>query len=88
MSTDNNLVEEKHGNNEGGSHDSSGMSPLPDFDMDMMKGHVVLSAKHKSEEDDNVDHLPRDKEEDQKKDEGKGDKVVCLVIEQVADNLA
>ena len=82
-----NLVDEKHCNNEGGSHYSSGMSPFPDFDMDMVKGHVVLSAKNKSKEDDDVDHLPWDKEEDEKKDDGKGDKIVCLVIEQVADNL-
>ena len=59
------LVEKKHCNNEGGRHDSSGMSSFPDFDMDMVQGHVVLSAENKSKQDDNVDHLPGDKEEDE-----------------------
>lgn len=81
------LVEKKHCNNEGGRHDSSGMSSFPDFDMDMVQGHVVLSAENKSKQDDNVDHLPGDKKENQEEDDGKRDKVVCLVIEEVADNL-
>lgn len=40
------LVEEKHCNEEGGSHDGGGVGSLPDFDVDMVKGHVVLSAKN------------------------------------------
>ena len=63
------------------------MSSFPDFDVDMVQGHVVLSAENKSKQDGNVDHLPGDKKEDQKEDNGKRDKVVRLVIKKVADNL-
>ena len=41
-----NLVNQKTANEESGEHDSGGVIFLPDLDMDVVQGHVVLSSKH------------------------------------------
>ena len=41
----------------------------------------------KSKKNDDVEHLPGDEEEDKKKDCEEGDKVVCLIVEQITHNL-
>ena len=95
-----NLVNQKTPNDESGEHDSRGVIFLPDLDMDVVEGHVVLSSKHwvecriirnsclcqnitDGEDDNDVQHLPWNKEEDGEEYEGQRDEVVCLEIIKV-----
>ena len=41
-----NLVDEECSNDESSSHNSSWMILFPNFDMDMVQRHVMLSSKH------------------------------------------